>query len=134
MHLFCAFLWPRAVIPRQCTHCRGNPYPLLFILRKVLSEIDIASQFLSDCTLEEFTADELLKRAVCMTVINIGELVKSLSDDFRKQHTDIPWKEIAGFRDIAAHKYQTFRMDDVFETVRSEFPPLRQQLQALLDE
>ena len=30
------------------------------ILRKVLSEIDIASQFLSDCTLEEFTADELL--------------------------------------------------------------------------
>ena len=69
-----------------------------------------------------------------MTVINIGELVKSLSDDFRKQHTDIPWKEIAGFRDIAAHKYQTLRMDDVFETVRSEFPPLRQQLQALLDE
>jgi len=104
------------------------------ILRKVLSEIDIASQFLSDCTLEEFTADELLKRAVCMTVINIGELVKSLSDDFRKQHTDIPWKEIAGFRDIAAHKYQTLRMDDVFETVHSEFPPLRQQLQALLDE
>ena len=44
------------------------------ILRKVLSEIDIASQFLSDCTLEEFVADELLKRAVCMTVINIGEL------------------------------------------------------------
>ena len=69
-----------------------------------------------------------------MTVINIGELVKSLSDDFRLQHTDIPWKEIAGFRDIAAHKYQTLRMDDVFETVRSEFPPLRQQLQALLDE
>ena len=69
-----------------------------------------------------------------MTVINIGELVKSLSDDFRKQHTDIPWKEIAGFRDIAAHKYQTLRMDDVFETVHSEFPPLRQQLQALLDE
>ena len=30
------------------------------ILRKVLSEIDIASQFLSDCTLEEFVADELM--------------------------------------------------------------------------
>ena len=106
----------------------------LVILRKVLSEIDIAEQILSDRTLEEFLADELRKRAVCMTVINIGELVKSLSDDFRLQHTDIPWKEIAGFRDIAAHKYQTLRMDDVFETVHAEFPPLRQQLQALLDE
>ncbi len=106
----------------------------LVILRKVLSEIDIAEQILSDRTLEEFLADELRKRAVCMTVINIGELVKSLSEDFRLQHTGIPWKEIAGFRDIAAHKYQTLRMDDVYETVHSEFPALRQQLQDLLNE
>ena len=103
------------------------------ILRKVLSEIDIASQFLSDCTLEEFTADELLKRAVCMTVINIGELVKSLSDDFRKQHTDIPWKEIAGFRDIAAHKYQTLKMEDVYETVTVDFSELLLQIRLLID-
>lgn len=47
------------------------------ILQKVLSEIDICFQMLGDSTLEVFLDDEKLKRAVAMTVINIGELVKT---------------------------------------------------------
>ncbi|MCI9331995.1 MAG: hypothetical protein HFG05_07455 [Oscillibacter sp.] len=49
------------------------------ILKKVLSEIQVAREFISGCSLDEFCANELLKRAVCMTVINIGELIKNLS-------------------------------------------------------
>ncbi len=51
-----------------------------------------------------------------MTVINIGELVKNITDETRKKYTKIPWKAIAGIRDIAAHKYQTLRMEDVYYT------------------
>ena len=43
------------------------------ILHKVISEIDIAHEMLGTATLEEFINDEKLKRAVSMTVINIGE-------------------------------------------------------------
>lgn len=60
-----------------------------------------------------------------MTVINIGELVKSLSSEFRLEHNNVPWKAIAGFRDIAAHKYQTLHMEDVYYTVINDFPPLK---------
>ena len=102
------------------------------ILQKVLREIEIAQSMMNRCTLDEFKQNEMLMRAVGMTVINIGELVKNLTDDFRIQHASIPWKEIAGFRDIAAHKYQTLRMDDVYETVAADFPILYQQIQALL--
>ena len=103
------------------------------ILHKVLSEIEIAQEMLADCTPELFFADEMRKRAVCMTVINIGELVKNLSDALRLASTEIPWKAIAGFRDIAAHKYQTLRMDDVYETVRADFPALHEQIHRLLE-
>ena len=106
----------------------------IIILRKVLSEICICFEMLGNASQDEFLSDEKLKRAVAMTVINIGELVKNITDDTRTTYRQVPWKQIAGMRDIAAHKYQTLRMDDVFETVRSEFPPLREQLQALLDE
>ena len=78
-----------------------------------------------------FIGDEMRKRAVCMTVINIGELVKNLNDDFRTEHANIPWKAIAGFRDIAAHKYQTLRMEDVFATVSDDFPALRAMLEEI---
>ncbi len=56
-----------------------------------------------------------------MTVINIGELIKNLSDDVRINYPHIPWKSIAGFRGIAAHKYQTLRVGDVYKTVTDDF-------------
>lgn len=102
------------------------------ILEKVLSEIKIAQDMMAGCSLEAFCQNELLMRAVSMTVINIGELVKNLSDACRQSNRQIPWKEIAGFRDIAAHKYQTLRMDDVYETVLTDFPVLAKEIGDLL--
>lgn len=102
------------------------------ILQKVLSEIRVAQEMMDNCTLEAFEQNEMLMRAVGMTVINIGELVKNLSDETRLAHSHIPWKAIAGFRDIAAHKYQTLRMEDVYETVSTDFPVLKEQIEKLL--
>ena len=102
------------------------------ILQKVLSEISIAQKMMDTCTLEQFEQNEMLMRAVGMTVINIGELVKNLSDETRLAHPHIPWKAIAGVRDIAAHKYQTLRMEDVYETVSADFPVLKEQIEKLL--
>ena len=71
-------------------------------------------------------------RAIGMTVINVGELVKNLTDETRMAYAGIPWKAVAGFRDIAAHKYQTLRMDDVCETVLTDFPLLKKQIEEIL--
>ena len=69
---------------------------------------------------------------VRMTVINIGELVKNLTDETRFAYPHIPWKAIAGFSDVAAHKYQTLRMEDVYETVVTDFPSLKEQIEEIL--
>lgn len=82
---------------------------------------------------EEFFLSEILKRAVCMTVINIGELVKSLTEETRAEYKNIPWKLIAGFRDIAAHKYQTLKIEDVYETVTGDFPKLLSDIEMILN-
>lgn len=104
------------------------------VLRKILSEIEIAEKMIAGHSLQEFLADELLKRAACMTVINIGELVKNLSPNFRMAYPAVPWREIAGFRDIAAHKYQTLRMEDVFETIQVDFPVLFENIHDILNQ
>ena len=104
------------------------------ILKKVLSEIGIAQEMVGDQTLEQFLKNEMLMRAIGMTVINIGELVKNLSENCRKAYPVIPWKAVAGFRDIAAHKYQTLRMEDVYETVQTDFPLLKAQLEEIIRE
>lgn len=79
-----------------------------------------------------FLEDEKSKRAVCMTLINIGELVKILDDDIKTQHKSIPWREISGMRDIVAHKYQTLKMERVWNTVRKDIPEFKKHLEKIL--
>ena len=88
---------------------------------------------MADSSLEFFSNNEMLKRAVAMTTINVGELIKSVTDEMRQNHPEVPWKAAAGMRDIAAHKYQTLRMEDVYNTVKIDFPNLKEQLQEILD-
>ncbi len=98
------------------------------ILNKILQEIEIALSMVNGITEHAFLDDEKLKRAVCMTLINIGELVKNLTRELVEENRDIPWKEVAGFRDVAAHKYQTLRMEDVYLTTTEDLPMLRDMI------
>ena len=80
----------------------------------------------------EKVISEMLKRALGMTAINVGELVKVVTDELRTKYKEFPWKAVAGMRDITAHRYQTLRMEDVYMTVHEEYPVLMQQLQDIL--
>ena len=48
--------------------------------------------------------------AVTRNLEIIGEAVKHLPEDLTSKFPAIPWKAIAGFRDILAHSY--FKTDD----------------------
>lgn len=103
-------------------------------LNKIIEESDIAAQMLGETKLDDFMENELLKRAISMTVINIGELVKNLTYDFRVSNSHIPWKDIAGFRDIAAHKYKTLDMRLVYNSVKIDIPDLEYDIKKILSE
>jgi len=103
-------------------------------LQKILDEVKIAIQMLGDTSLDDFMHNEMLKRAIGMTVINIGELVKNLTDDFCTTYNFIPWKDISGFRDIAAHKYKTLDMKIVYNTVKFDIVELRENVENILKE
>ena len=103
------------------------------VLKKICSEIDVATELLGNSKLEEFLTDERNKRAVAMTAINIGELVKSLTPELKSANNHVAWKEAAALRNIAAHKYETLKMDQVYDTVKDDFPKLKLQLEKILE-
>ena len=104
------------------------------ILKKVLNEINIIEALIDGFYLEIFISDERTKRAVCMTLINIGELVKNLNDELRMQNKDIPWREISGMRDIAAHKYQTLKIERVWNTAKKDIPNFKEHILSILNQ
>ena len=102
------------------------------ILEKILAEITVLKSMMDNISLDEFCADEKTSRAVCMTLINIGELVKNITPELREAHREIPWRAISGMRDVTAHKYQTLRMEDVYSTCMGDLPVFEVQLKNLL--
>lgn len=103
-------------------------------ISKIIDEMSVGMELLGSTSLDDFLCDELLKRALGMTCINVGELIKVVTEDTRNKYTDFPWRAVAGMRDITAHRYQTLRMEDVFNTVHDEYPDLSSKLQDILRE
>lgn len=103
-------------------------------IQKIIAEMNIGIQMLGDIDIQSFIHDEVMKRALSMTVINVGELVKVVTDDVRLKYNEFPWRAVAGMRDIAAHRYQTLRMEDVYVTIHDEYPNLMRQLEAIIEE
>lgn len=54
-----------------------------------------------------FENNIIYQNAILTPVTQIGELVKRLPEDFRNKYNEIPWRNIAGMRDIVVHNYET---------------------------
>ena len=68
-----------------------------------------------------------------VSVINMGEMVKLLSDNVKRTNPAIPWRSIAGLRDVTVHGYQTLRMIDIWETITKDIPQLLKQIVEILN-
>jgi len=70
--------------------------------------------------------------AVIRRLTIIGEATKRLSTDFRAAHSEIPWKSMAGLRDIIVHEYDVINPEIVQGVVEFELPKLFPILKGLL--
>ncbi|MGK7894683.1 MAG: DUF86 domain-containing protein [Xenococcus sp. (in: cyanobacteria)] len=67
------------------------------------------------------TNDEKLS-AILYQITIIGEATKRLSESFRQQHPEIPWRQMAGMRDVIIHKYDQLDFDIVWDVVQNKLP------------
>ena len=100
------------------------------IRKKILREISDIEAFIANETAESFTQSRLAQKAVMMTLINIAELSKSFSEDYLLTTSSIPWKEIRGLRNIAAHQYEIIRPANIWLTITQDVPALKNELLA----
>lgn len=73
----------------------------------------------------------IYRNSIAMPILQIGELVKGLSDEFKSAHNDIPWRDIARMRDFFAHRYGTMDYDMTWNTSVNDVPKLKKYLESL---
>lgn len=103
------------------------------VCHRILREIDDVDRMLHGHTEAEFLQSTLLQKATVMSLLNMGELTKSFSDDFLDATHWMPWQDIRSARNIAAHTYDALDMRDVWETYRSDLPMLRKEMNAAIN-
>lgn len=74
---------------------------------------------------EDFLKSSVYRNSLALCVLQIGELVGLLSDEYKKTHDAIDWRNIKAMRNIVAHKYGTFDFDVLWETVTENIPELK---------
>jgi uncharacterized protein with HEPN domain len=80
----------------------------------------------------QFYEDEMVYDATLMNFILIGEAVGKLSSTVKSRHSEIPWGQIRGFRNIITHDYVGVNADSAWEVVKQHLPQPKRNLNTLL--
>ena len=97
----------------------------LDFLRDILQEMNRIERFIAGMNREQFVNDEKTAYAVVRAIGIIGEATKNISQPIRRKHTNVPWKKMAGMRDVLVHGYFGVDIDIVWKTASQRLPALK---------
>ena len=103
-------------------------------IEDIISAMDKAMDFVKNMSYEEFTRDDKTVYAVVRAIEIIGEAVKNIPGNVRKNYPEIPWKDMAGMRNKVIHEYFGVKLNIVWRTVKEEIPPLKPLFEKILKE
>ena len=75
---------------------------------------------------EAFKNDTVYKNAVSLCIMQIGELSNHISEQFKAEHSSIPWREIRGMRNVVAHEYGNIDTEIVWETATENIAQIKE--------
>lgn len=105
--------------------------PKVFI-GHIIESIELIEEYSEDLTTDKFKRNIALQDAIIRRLEIIGEAVKNIPTSFKAKYPEIPWKQMAGMRDVLIHEYFDVDLSLTWSVVKRELPSIKTKLQVLL--
>ena len=71
--------------------------------------------------------------AILYNLLILGEAARSIPEEFRNEHPEVPWKRMVGMRDKLIHQYWGMQQITIWNTITQDIPDLRDKIRKILD-
>lgn len=102
-------------------------------LEDILSSIHKIEKYTKGILYQEFAKNDLLIDGVVRNLEIIGEAVKRIPTEIKKQHQNIEWKKIAGLRDILIHEYSGINIKIIWDVIINKIPTLKVAINEMIE-
>jgi len=103
-------------------------------LGHILESIDLIESYSEGVDEIEFMRSPPLQDKLVRRIEIIGEAVKNLPEDLKREHPEVPWRDIAGLRDIIVHQYFGLDPELIWDVVKRDIPELKPKLKRIQEE
>ncbi len=99
---------------------KNDPY----YAEKIRTDLVFIVKQMREISLEDLAVHEILQDSMLFRLIQISENAKRLSENYKTEHSGIPWTAIYGLRNRIVHDYGSVDLSIVYDTLKNDIPEL----------
>lgn len=100
-------------------------------LNDMLESMKAIENYIHQLGMDDFLTDSKTQDAVIRRLEIIGEAAKNIHEEIRGKYPHVPWKQIAGMRDVLIHAYAGVNIRRVWKVIREDVPRLKEMVEDL---